>query len=178
MPATIMTRPSEVVVSYRELVSPELFDRLVGRIIKDEDVTRPVAEQIMEGALGFLKLCADHPGKGFAPSKLVDIGWHTFILYTRSYDEFCDQIAGRFLHHEPNDNPSVTVPVGGVMRTVEFMQAHGVPYNELVWVGQPSDAKILRVLASECRSEDGGGGPGGTDPSCTVDCDDGDCHAS
>jgi hypothetical protein len=178
MPASTLTKPPVGVASYRELVSPELFDRLVGRIMKDEDVTGALAEEIMEGALGFLKLSADYPGNGFAPSKLVDIGWHTFILYTRSYAEFCDRVAGRLLHHEPNDNPHVAVPLGGVMRTVEFMRDHGVAYSELLWVGSPTNAGLLRITASDCRSEDGGGGPGGTDPSCTVDCDNGDCHLS
>src|ERR1035437_1456754 len=112
MAASTLSKPPVGVASYRELISPELFSRLVERIVKDEDVSRLLAEEVMEGALGFLKLSADYPGNGFVPSKLIDIGWHTFILYTRSYAEFCDRIAGHFLHHEPNDNPKVAVPLG------------------------------------------------------------------
>lgn len=35
------------------------------------------------------------------PSQAVDEAWHEFILHTRSYQEFCAQVLGRFLHHVP-----------------------------------------------------------------------------
>ena len=35
------------------------------------------------------------------PSEVVDDLWHEFILYTRSYKEFCDKAFGQFLHHQP-----------------------------------------------------------------------------
>lgn len=35
------------------------------------------------------------------PSQVVDDAWHTFILFTRSYGEFCRRGLGRFLHHTP-----------------------------------------------------------------------------
>ncbi|WP_199534754.1 glycine-rich domain-containing protein [Rhodoferax lacus] len=36
------------------------------------------------------------------PSQVVDDLWHAFILNTRSYDAFCKQAFGRFLHHVPS----------------------------------------------------------------------------
>lgn len=59
----------------------------------------------MNEALGFLQLCAKEPDGKYSPSVVVDIGWHTFILYTREYAGFCERVAGRFLHHEPTDVP-------------------------------------------------------------------------
>lgn len=35
------------------------------------------------------------------PSQVVDDLWHEFILCTKSYDSFCRQGFGRFLHHTP-----------------------------------------------------------------------------
>jgi len=35
------------------------------------------------------------------PSQAVDDAWHTFILFTRSYESFCRNAFGRFLHHTP-----------------------------------------------------------------------------
>lgn len=35
------------------------------------------------------------------PSQIVDDLWHEFILYTKHYDQFCQQAFGRFLHHTP-----------------------------------------------------------------------------
>ena len=95
---------------------------------------------IMDGALGFLKLCADHPGNGFAPSKMVDIGWHTFLMYTREYQEFCQEVAGRFIHHAPNDGE--VKKTGVVARTVGFMLAENLAFNGAMWSIKASDCNV------------------------------------
>ena len=38
------------------------------------------------------------------PSKVVDVAWHEFILFTREYKQFCDDAFGRFLHHRPAES--------------------------------------------------------------------------
>ena len=35
------------------------------------------------------------------PSRVVDIAWHEFILYTKDYHEFCHRAFGHYLHHNP-----------------------------------------------------------------------------
>lgn len=35
------------------------------------------------------------------PSQAVDEAWHTFILFTREYRNYCHKALGRFLHHTP-----------------------------------------------------------------------------
>ena len=35
------------------------------------------------------------------PSQVVDELWHEFILYTKNYEQFCQQAFGDFLHHTP-----------------------------------------------------------------------------
>lgn len=35
------------------------------------------------------------------PSQAVDVAWHEFILFTRAYQQFCNDALGRFLHHTP-----------------------------------------------------------------------------
>lgn len=32
----------------------------------------------------------------------IDEMWHQFILYTRSYSDFCQHYFGQFIHHEPD----------------------------------------------------------------------------
>ncbi|MEV6906663.1 hypothetical protein [Amycolatopsis sp. NPDC051071] len=55
-------------------------------------------------ALAFLAACARNTGTRLAPSDPVGIGWHTFVLHTRDYADFCARIAGRFLHHVPTSD--------------------------------------------------------------------------
>ncbi len=34
-------------------------------------------------------------------TKLIDEMWHTFILFTKDYQDFCDRYIGYYLHHRP-----------------------------------------------------------------------------
>lgn len=151
----------ETTVNYRELVPDVTFRRLVNRIVADEGIELPLAEEIMEAALCFLSLSVENGG-GLSPSPLVDIGWHTFILYTREYAAFCQRIAGRFIHHEPNDNPDAPQAPGGIQRTIDYMRSRGVPYNELLWTGRLTNKKAEIILSGTPLADgdcDGGSGP-------------------
>ncbi|MEV8639437.1 hypothetical protein AB0395_48090, partial [Streptosporangium sp. NPDC051023] len=79
----------------RTLIDTGLFDRLTTRIRVDHPEHADLAEPIMEQALAFLAACAANPGVGLGPSELVDIGWHTFLMYTADYAAFCQRTAGR-----------------------------------------------------------------------------------
>jgi hypothetical protein len=108
--------------------------RLVGRIAKDNGLPVDLAERILGQALVFLRLCAAQPHGAFAPSCLVDVGWHTFMLYTRDYAQFCERIAGRFIHHNPADEPGVQYPRGGMARTVQALRERGLPVDDELWI--------------------------------------------
>lgn len=88
---------------HRGMVPEELWNRLTRRVMKDESVLQNEAEQIMDAALGFLERCANTPQEKHVPSPREDIGWHTFLLYTRDYAAFCTRIRGDFIHHVPTD---------------------------------------------------------------------------
>lgn len=87
----------------RTLISPDLFHRLTSRVVTEHDLAPELAERIVDQALAFLAACAQDHREPLSPSPLVDIGWHTFILCTKDYAEFCERVAGRFLHHVPDD---------------------------------------------------------------------------
>jgi hypothetical protein len=83
-----------------------LADRLVARITEEHpELPADMPARILDQTLAFLETCATET-EPIGPSELVDIGWHTFILYTHEYADFCDQIAGRFIHHVPDDSPT------------------------------------------------------------------------
>jgi hypothetical protein len=52
----------------------------------------------------FLILRAFNPDIPYGITGKVDDMWHTFILFTREYARFCDEVAGTFLHHTPGVN--------------------------------------------------------------------------
>jgi hypothetical protein len=146
------------VLAYKGLIDDVLWGRLTDRIVKDHNMDRSLAERVMNEALGFLKLCGMMPVVenyelgGFRPSELVDVGWHTFLLYTREYAAFCARIAeGRFIHHNPSDVPGVVYPtVGNTDRTIDAMRVHG-----------PVDMELWAVTRADCSDHCGAGGGDG-----------------
>lgn len=103
-----------------------MFRRLRARISKENVVSLEYAGRIMDQALAFLAACA-RTSRPLAPSETVDIGWHTFILYTHEYAEFCERISGSFIHHVPNDSDETgDVPLVDMMRrTTDAIRAAG-----------------------------------------------------
>jgi hypothetical protein len=93
-----------VEAEHAELMVDQLWSRLTNRLASDYEhmgVDMGKAQRIMNETLGFLKLCSVSHGHG--PSPTVDLGWHTFILYSLEYDAFCEAVAGAYLHHAPTD---------------------------------------------------------------------------
>lgn len=144
MTATLDT--TATAVTPRDLIPGDLFDRLVRRIVKDEAFDQATAERIMAEALAFLKACALNPGAGLGPSPAVDVGWHTFILHTKEYAEFCERVAGRFIHHNPTDDADETVgKYGSIAGTLDAMRAANIPVDEELW-------KAHAVNCSQCHA--------------------------
>ncbi|WP_371605073.1 hypothetical protein OG345_41745 (plasmid) [Streptomyces sp. NBC_01220] len=145
-----MSTATPVRADARTLISDELFGRLTNRLVKDEGLDRDLAERIMTDALAFLAACGKNPGASLGPSEQVDLGWHTFVLYTAPYAEFCERVAGRFLHHSPADEPGVTYePKRDTrLRAVEAIRGAGYEPDAELW-GQPADCSQCHSGCSE-----------------------------
>lgn len=57
------------------------------------------------------------------PMFIIDEMWHTFILITRDYASFCDEMFGRFIHHDPGY-------AGAVAYGADYTLADGDNYIE------------------------------------------------
>jgi len=155
----------------RSILPSGLYDRLAGRLEQEHGHQQDKACRIVDETVRFLTLCATYPDTAFAPSLLVDQGWHAFILYTRDYAEFCDRIAGRFLHHQPMDGAAAGEQPPTTRDTVEFMQRAGIGYNAAMWdpaVGRTSWAPSADQQGAERESigEDGPSCIWAEGPSC------------
>jgi len=136
-------------LNHKHLVDDVTWERLVNRIVEDEKIDRSLAERIMDQALGFLALVKLEPESHYGPSALVDIGWHTFILYTKPYAAFCQDLAGHFIHHDPTDVPGVDYSEGNTPSdTVTAMARHGLVVDEALWA---------HLHANDCTASDGDG---------------------
>ncbi|MEU2801452.1 hypothetical protein [Streptomyces sp. NPDC007117] len=117
------------------LVTPEVMERLAARITKDHpDTDLPTARRIIGQAAAFLAASAALPGAELSPSKAVDVGWHTFILHTVDYAEFCDRVAGRFIHHVPTEDDQTGEDSGAArQRTLDAITAAGYRIDHELW---------------------------------------------
>jgi hypothetical protein len=134
MTVALLAAPVSVTLANRDLIGEQLWQRMVARITREQDLDTNSAQRIVNEALGFIKCVADHPATRLVPSALVDIGWHTFILYTREYAAFCAQHAGMFIHHDPADEPTTATEVLRPADTMEFMIQLGYPVDPTMWV--------------------------------------------
>jgi hypothetical protein len=116
-------------------IEPTLFRRITRRIAAEhEEVDIGEAERITVGTIRFLRVCARYPHHRLVPSRKIDIGWHTFILYTSECAAFCEALGG-FIHHEPNDSDSdgLDEPAASAQVTVGFMRSLGIPFDAGLW---------------------------------------------
>ncbi|MDP2560486.1 hypothetical protein [Psychrobium sp. 1_MG-2023] len=61
-------------------------------------------ELVLETLRCYFQLVAKAKYKALAmPSQVVDVAWHEFILFTKSYQLFCKKGFGRFIHHTPTE---------------------------------------------------------------------------
>ena len=63
-----------------------------------------VAEALLEFRR-FLGLQVIAPGPRIMFSRHVDHVWHTCLLFTRLYADYCHQAFGYFFHHDPAEEP-------------------------------------------------------------------------
>lgn len=96
----------ERVLSYRN-------DDVVARFSADHNISESDASEIFVELMRWLWFCAKrtqdvNSGKSeffriplFNEAYAIDLMWHTFLLFTQDYANFCDEYFGFFIHHYP-----------------------------------------------------------------------------
>ena len=75
----------------------------------------------------FLGLIAESEGPLAVIDPRVDAFWHTFILFTPQYSEFCASAYGFYVHHQPHTS-ATPVPAEALMN---FVGAYRKRYGSL-----------------------------------------------
>jgi hypothetical protein len=120
------------IVEPRGLIDAEVFGRVADTLARENLLSMALAERIIGQTLAFLYACANNPDEKLAPSRTVDLGWHTFILHTHEYAEFCNRVAGRFVHHVPEPG-ALDVHAPAVASTLAAMHDLGLPVDDDLW---------------------------------------------
>ncbi|MBV9959353.1 MAG: hypothetical protein JO360_13085 [Acidobacteria bacterium] len=140
-----------------ELVSSHLFQTLAASLQREEEkrgraLSAEFAARSIEAGLGFLQLIALFPEAGpFRPAPRVDDAWHVFLLYTREYMEFCERVAGKYIHHVPADFPGSSDGEGlSLCETVKFMEARGIPFDPEIWGAENASGNWCLAWCGGC----------------------------
>ncbi|MEN9328570.1 MAG: hypothetical protein RI947_1378 [Candidatus Parcubacteria bacterium] len=104
-----------------ERIATHDFSVIRGKILKEDALPLDVVDQaIDEFRRFFILIRLGYTDLGM-PSKVVDEVWHTFILFTRMYHAFCDEVMGGYVHHLPCtiDEPIPTSTVSSLYAAYE-----------------------------------------------------------
>lgn len=108
--------------------------RVLKRYVLDHGVDEGEARKRFDGLKQFLYVCAVTPGYKVT-SDAIDSIWHTFLLFTRDYREFCLRHLGKFINHEPFEVPS---PESYLLTRARAQEMFG-SLDESLW---PLEAKL------------------------------------
>lgn len=102
----------------------------------------------------FLILAAENNHGQLTPSARVDLAWHEFILFTRTYLSFCEQYLGKMIHHEPSNNHEVNSQQYSLTLT-RYRNRFGEPPSEF-WGGASLPSNQTKVSAScgNCQADE------------------------
>ncbi len=76
--------------------------RAVMRLMENHNMSKAAAEALFEDTKLFLFICGTNADGSYGPSVEIDKGWHEFLMFTRDYRNFCNQLFGRIIDHLPN----------------------------------------------------------------------------
>jgi len=77
-------------------------DEVIYKFMESYDVTFEEGAELFEETKKWLWYCM-HYEKSFIDKSMlmIDNMWHTFILFTKLYSQYCNSKFGIFLHHSP-----------------------------------------------------------------------------
>ena len=83
------------------------------------------------------------------PSLIVDLGWHEFILFTKTYEKFCSKELGKFIHHTPDEDK--TTNNRNYLKTIQhYIHIFGRPSIN-IW-GEISNSEWKDSQCGSCKS--------------------------
>ena len=91
-------RSAEAILGYRN-------EKLIARHMRDCEVPEGLAHRRFVGLKQFMYVAATTPGRKVSSPGIDEI-WHSFLLFSRDYREFCDEYLGRRVDHDPFEAPA------------------------------------------------------------------------
>lgn len=82
---------------------------IIEKFCSEQEVQQELAKEYFIEVKKFLYLCANTTDR-LAPSAEIDKIWHTFILFTKDYRQYCMHFLGKFIDHVPEVKKDTSEP--------------------------------------------------------------------
>jgi hypothetical protein len=104
----------------RNLINENDFTFIVNQLVLVNKWSKKQALEACQQYRNYLFLKKKYGNQYELPPSLdIDQFWHTHILYTKNYDDFCKKIFGSFLHHHPTTDESIKISIQQYERMFE-----------------------------------------------------------
>lgn len=108
---------------------------VIARYCKEYNKSEEFANEVFFDLMKWLyvaKKCRDEGFGAQITSSLYEIDnmWHTFILFTRDYAQFCETYFNKFMHHEPNTSTNDEPRIMSVNDKIELKRYLDILVNE------------------------------------------------
>jgi hypothetical protein len=108
----------------------------VRRYAKEQHASPEEAEEVFQETLKWLYLCGYCLREDFACAMTVELArldemWHTFLMFTRDYADFCARYFGSFLHHVPEEDEEEVREAGAQAVREQLERQFGLAYDVL-----------------------------------------------
>lgn len=116
--------PLSEVVRYRNA-------RLVKYFAEEHNLSASESKALFDDLKKWLWLCANRDTKAqvhfFNDLRVLDLYWHTFLLFTRDYVEFCNRYFGAVVMHDPQPHRTARKQAGdpGAAREANLKRMRG-----------------------------------------------------
>lgn len=130
------------------------FHPSLGKKVQDKypHLTDEQIDIVFDGLRDYFYVCNQAQRRMVSmPSQVIDVAWHEFILFTRTYKSFCNKAIGRFLHHTPTEAMKTpTLAQDGIKRAWRLACA-----KEKIKPSNPVRLPLLFAIDGMLNIEDG-----------------------
>lgn len=106
---------------------------IVEKFCSEYDIEPDLGKEYFVEIKKFLYLCAS-TSETLAPSAEIDKIWHSFILFTKDYRQYCLQFLGKFIDHVPEVKKDNSPPKENYLQnTIVAYESEFGELNNDVW---------------------------------------------
>lgn len=116
------------------------------RYARDSQLDLAVAMLHQRELCRYLALCTLYPDEDFPMAGKADAFWHTFLIFTALYRQYCQKLSGAFIDHDPMEG---SAKVDDLEKYTRFIRYYRQCFKEepcaTVWpIIESSDYRVIQ----------------------------------